>query len=399
LDGLMTCGWKRAEILSAQANGVTLLVLAVWLTYEAIRRLVSPPAVIGGLVLVVALVGIVVNLAATWMISKANRTSLNVEGAFQHILTDLFAFIATAVAGLVMVLTGFTRADAIASLVVVALMVKVGIGLVRESSRIFLEAAPAGLDPNRIGELLSGRPHGAEVHDLHIWEITSGQPALSAHMLVDQHRTAMQCGPTWPLCWQPTTTSNTSPSRSIMPGLPTCRTSVKRGRSTARTHTAQSTELVLRPTVPTADHRRHLPHCSPGITDRSRCHRHPGFVGVGFRFALHQRVRGVDLSLGANETNQAPCALGTNPKLSTQRVGGYGPLVGGAVSRVFLPRTFQQVAGDIRCADSARHPRSSVADFNVRLARPVFVVPRSRLPRLGLVRRVEMKPWANCCAN
>lgn len=183
--GRMTYGWKRAEILSAQANGVTLLVLGVWLAYEAVRRLVSPPAVTGVLVLVVALVGIVVNLAATWMISKANRTSLNVEGAFRHILTDLFAFVATAVAGLVLVLTGFARADAIASLVVVALMAKAGIGLVRESSRIFLEAAPAGLDPDAIGAALARLPHVAEVHDLHIWDITSGQPALSAHVLVD----------------------------------------------------------------------------------------------------------------------------------------------------------------------------------------------------------------------
>jgi cobalt-zinc-cadmium efflux system protein len=183
--GRMTYGWKRAEILSAQANGITLLVLALWLAYEAIRRLVAPPPVTGGLVLAVALVGIVVNLAATWMISKANRTSLNVEGAFQHILTDLLAFIATAIAGLVMVLTGFARADALASLVVVALMAKAGVGLVRESSRIFLEAAPAGLDPDRIGEAMAARPHVAEVHDLHVWDITSGQPALSAHVLVD----------------------------------------------------------------------------------------------------------------------------------------------------------------------------------------------------------------------
>jgi cobalt-zinc-cadmium efflux system protein len=113
--GGYTYGLKRAEILSAQANGVTLLVLAGWLGYEAIRRLISPPPVAGGLVLGTALVGIAVNLAATWCLSKANRSSLNIEGAFQHILTDLFAFIATAVAGLVLVLTGFTRADAIAT--------------------------------------------------------------------------------------------------------------------------------------------------------------------------------------------------------------------------------------------------------------------------------------------
>jgi cobalt-zinc-cadmium efflux system protein len=183
--GRMTYGWKRAEILSAQANGLTLLLLSVWLGYEAVVRLITPPPVAGGLVLVTALVGVAVNVLAAWLISRANRTSLNVEGAFQHILTDLFAFIATAVAGLVVLLTGFTRADGIATLVVVALMVKSGIGLVRESGRIFLEAAPAGLDPNAIGAALAARPHVTEIHDLHVWEITSGQPALSAHVLVE----------------------------------------------------------------------------------------------------------------------------------------------------------------------------------------------------------------------
>jgi cobalt-zinc-cadmium efflux system protein len=182
--GNFTFGLKRTEILSAQANGISLLVLSVWLAYEAIRRLVEPPEVTGGLVLATALVGIVINVGAAWMISRANRTSLNVEGAFQHILTDLYAFIATAIAGLVMVFTGFARADAIASLVVVALMLKAGYGLVRESGRIFLEAAPAGLAPETIGQALAARPHVTEIHDLHIWQITSGMPAASAHVLV-----------------------------------------------------------------------------------------------------------------------------------------------------------------------------------------------------------------------
>ncbi|MFB9832386.1 cation diffusion facilitator family transporter [Actinoallomurus acaciae] len=182
--GNYTYGLKRTEILSAQANGLSLLLLSVWLAYEAVRRLVEPPEVTGGLVLATALVGIVINVGAAWMISRANRTSLNVDGAFQHILTDLYAFIATAVAGLAMVFTGFARADAIASLVVVALMLKAGYGLVRESGRIFLEAAPAGLAPEAIGRALAARPYVAEIHDLHIWQITSGLPAASAHVLV-----------------------------------------------------------------------------------------------------------------------------------------------------------------------------------------------------------------------
>lgn len=182
--GGYTYGLKRAEILSAQANGITLLLLSVWLAYEAVQRLISPPAVTGGLVLVTALSGIVVNLICTWLLSRANRSSLNVEGAYQHILTDLFGFVATALAGLIVLTTGFERADAIASLVVVALMLRAGTGLVRDSGRIFMEAAPAGVDPDALGERLVATDEVVEVHDLHIWLITSGQPALSAHILV-----------------------------------------------------------------------------------------------------------------------------------------------------------------------------------------------------------------------
>jgi cobalt-zinc-cadmium efflux system protein len=183
--GGFTYGLKRAEILSAQANGLSLLLLGAWLAYEAVRRLISPPEVAGGLMLATALAGIVVNVAATWCLSKANRSSLNVEGAYQHILNDLFAFIGTAIAALIVVLTGFARADAIATLVVVALMVKAGYGLLRESGRIFLEAAPANVDPDALGDKLVAEPTVVEVHDLHVWQITSGQSALSAHVLVE----------------------------------------------------------------------------------------------------------------------------------------------------------------------------------------------------------------------
>jgi cobalt-zinc-cadmium efflux system protein len=182
--GGYTFGLKRAEILSAQANGLTMLILAAVLAVEAVRRLVAPPDVGGLPVLVTAVAGIAVNLAAAWALSRANRTSLNIEGAFQHILGDLFAFIATAVAGLVMLTTGFTRADPIATLLVVALMVRAGLGLVRASGRIFLEAAPSGIDPPALGARLAAVPDVVEVHDLHVWQITSGEPALSAHVLV-----------------------------------------------------------------------------------------------------------------------------------------------------------------------------------------------------------------------
>jgi len=183
--GTYTYGFKRAEILSAQANGLTLLLLAAWLTYEAVRRLISPAQVIGWPVVLTALAGIGVNILAAWAISQANRTSLNVEGAYQHIVSDLFGFIATAVAGVIIILTGFNRADAIASLVVVALMVKAGLGLLRDSARIFLEAAPAGIHPDEVADRLLAQPSIVEVHDLHVWAITSNEPALSAHVLVE----------------------------------------------------------------------------------------------------------------------------------------------------------------------------------------------------------------------
>src|SRR5579875_3645765 len=187
--GSYTYGLRRTEILSAQANGITLVLLAAWLCYEAVRRLIAPPHVTGGVVIGIALAGVAVNVGVTMLIGRASgpgaHRGLNIEGAFRHILTDVFAFAATAVAGLIIVVTGFDRADAIASLVVVALMLVAGAGLIRDSGRVFLEAAPVGVVPAEIGRALASRPHVAEVHDLHIWEITSGMPAASAHVLVE----------------------------------------------------------------------------------------------------------------------------------------------------------------------------------------------------------------------
>ncbi|WP_431777058.1 cation diffusion facilitator family transporter [Streptomyces cucumeris] len=182
--GGYTYGLKRSEILSAQANGLSLLLLGLLLGYEAVERLIDPPEVAGSLTLITALVGVAVNIAATWCMSKANRSSLNVEGAFQHVLNDLYAFIATAVSGLVVVTTGFARADAIAALIVVALMLKAGVELVRASGRVLLEAAPAGVEPDEVGHLLVSHDAVVEVHDLHVWQITSGEVSLSAHVLV-----------------------------------------------------------------------------------------------------------------------------------------------------------------------------------------------------------------------
>ncbi len=184
--GNLTFGLKRTEILSAQANGGTLLVLSGLIVYEGVHRLITPPAAAGAAILAVALAGILVNLAATWQLSKANRESMNIEGSFQHILTDLIAFIATAIAGAVILATGWTRADGVAALFVAAVMVRAAWGLLRDSGRVLLEAAPEGMNVEEIGAALAAHPHVESIHDLHVWELGSDFPSLSAHVLVHE---------------------------------------------------------------------------------------------------------------------------------------------------------------------------------------------------------------------
>jgi cobalt-zinc-cadmium efflux system protein len=182
--GNLTFGLRRAEILSAQANGATLLVLAGLIVYEAIHRLVEPPEVGGWTVIAVALAGLLVNLVATMQLRGADRENMAVEGSFQHLLTDLYAFAGTLVAGIVVVTTSFDRADPIASLVVAALMLRASYGLLRDSGRVLLEMSPEGMDVDEIGRALADHAQVSSVHDLHIWQIATGFPALSAHVLV-----------------------------------------------------------------------------------------------------------------------------------------------------------------------------------------------------------------------
>jgi cobalt-zinc-cadmium efflux system protein len=183
-SGRFTFGFGRAEILSAQINGGALLVLAGVIAVEAIRRLFEPPDVDGAFVVVVGVVGAAANVAAAWALGRAERRSLNVEGARQHVLTDLYASLAAVAAGIVVLVAGFDRADGIAALFVSALMLRSGWGLLRESGRVLLEAAPPGMDPEAIGAAMAREPGVVEVHDLHVWEVTSGFPALAAHVIV-----------------------------------------------------------------------------------------------------------------------------------------------------------------------------------------------------------------------
>jgi cobalt-zinc-cadmium efflux system protein len=179
-----TFGLGRAEILSAQVNGAALLVLAGVIAVEAVQRLLNPPHVDGGIVVVVGLVGAAVNVAAAWQLARAERRSLNVEGARQHVLTDLYASLSAAAAGAIILLTGWGAADGVAALLVSALMVRSGWSLLRDAGRVLLEGSPEGVSTEDVGQALAAAPGIVEVHDLHVWEVTSGFTALAAHVLV-----------------------------------------------------------------------------------------------------------------------------------------------------------------------------------------------------------------------
>jgi cobalt-zinc-cadmium efflux system protein len=183
--GRWTFGYSRLEILAAQANGITLGLLAVWIVWSAIHRLVDPQDVRGGVVLFVALAGALVSVVAAYVLARGSKESLNVRGAFLHIATDVAAFAAAALAGGLILATGWNRLDPVASLLVATLMLWSSAQLLRESTKIFLERAPDDVDPEAIGQALVHESGVVEVHDLHVWTVTSGFPALSAHVLVE----------------------------------------------------------------------------------------------------------------------------------------------------------------------------------------------------------------------
>jgi cobalt-zinc-cadmium efflux system protein len=187
-----TFGLRRAEVLSAQINGVGLVALAAVLGVESVRRLIDPSGVEGAIVIVVGVAGAIVNVAAAWTLAKAERQSLNVAGARAHVLADLYGSIAATIGGIAVVTLGFERADPLAAMVVVGVMLRSGWRLIRDSVRVLLEATPQGMSSAEIGRAMSELPGVREVHDLHVWEVTSGFPALAAHVLVaegdDCHR-------------------------------------------------------------------------------------------------------------------------------------------------------------------------------------------------------------------
>jgi cobalt-zinc-cadmium efflux system protein len=182
--GSYTFGFGRAEIVSAQINGAALFALAGVIAIEGVQRLGAPPDVDGPVVLAVGVTGALVNVAAFWALSRAERQSLNIAGARAHVLADLYGSAAAITAGAVIAFGGPAEIDALAALTVAALMLRSGWSLLRASTRVLLEAAPAGLDPDEIGRTLAAVPGIVEIHDLHVWEVTSGFVAVAAHVVV-----------------------------------------------------------------------------------------------------------------------------------------------------------------------------------------------------------------------
>ena len=186
-------GYKRAEILAALFNGVALIGVSIWILYEAVRRLESPEPVAGVGMLAVATAGLIANLIALRVLMPSSGESLNVRGAMRHVLADLAGSVGAMIAGLVIVTTGFDRADPIIGALIAVLVAASAIPIIRDSVRILLEQAPAGLDAEEVGNALAAAPGVSSVHDLHIWTITSGFAALSAHVLVAADEDCHRC--------------------------------------------------------------------------------------------------------------------------------------------------------------------------------------------------------------
>ena len=177
-------GYQRAEILAAMANGVTLVVISLWIFYEAIGRLQDPPEVLGGTVLVIAVIGLAVNLAAARVLSRGRDGSLNVSAALRHVLADLAGSVGVIVAALIILTTGWEYADPIIGALIGVLVLASAWPVLRDSIRILLEQAPNDLDTAEIEVALADTNGVEDVHDLHVWTITSGFPALAVHVLV-----------------------------------------------------------------------------------------------------------------------------------------------------------------------------------------------------------------------
>ena len=182
-----TFGLKRAEILAALANGVTLVAISIWLFVEAIRRLDDPGEILGGWMLAVAVVGLIVNAVAIGVLHRQADSSLNVAAAMRHVIADLLGSVGVIVAALIILITGWEYADPIVSLLIAVLVLASSWTILRDTTQILLEGAPPGIDVAEVGREMASVPGVVEVHDLHVWMITSGFPALAAHVLVAEN--------------------------------------------------------------------------------------------------------------------------------------------------------------------------------------------------------------------
>jgi cobalt-zinc-cadmium efflux system protein len=176
-------GWRRAEVLAALVNAVALVALGAWIIWAAIGRLSDPPDVTGGWVLAAGAVGFGVNVVAARVLHGAG-SGLNVRAAMLHVLADLASSAGVVIAGLVLLATGWPYADPIAGLLIGTLVILSTVGILRESVGVLLEGAPAGMDAREVAAAIASAEGVVGVHDLHLWTITSGFPALSAHVLV-----------------------------------------------------------------------------------------------------------------------------------------------------------------------------------------------------------------------
>jgi cobalt-zinc-cadmium efflux system protein len=181
-------GYYRTEILAALANAATLIAISIWVCIEAWRRLHAPPDVAGGVVMIIAAGGFVINVAGMWVLNAGRHDNLNVRGAWLHVATDALGNIGTVVAGAMVAYLGFAWADPAASVLIALLVCWSSWALLRESVEVLMEGTPSGIDPDRVREALRAVTGVQAVHDLHIWSITSGQVSLSAHVAVDGSR-------------------------------------------------------------------------------------------------------------------------------------------------------------------------------------------------------------------
>jgi len=177
-------GYRRAEILAALANGVTLVAISIWVFVEAYARFREPTEVLGGPMLAVAALGLLVNAVGAAILYRSGGESLNVAGAMRHVLADALGSVGAMVAAAIIILTGWRYADPLVSVAIGILILGSSWTLLRDSTNILLEATPRGLDAEEVGRKMAAAEGIIEVHDLHIWTITSGFPALSAHVLV-----------------------------------------------------------------------------------------------------------------------------------------------------------------------------------------------------------------------